>query len=358
MRTGRATALRALAGAVFVAFLAGCAGGARTSVPPAPDAVNRDVSAVAVATPSSTLYVAAADRVNAFKLNAAGTAAPDRSITIVNTPDLTSPKIVAIATRADGVVGVLEDVVNVTYPSETILVELSGSANGSVTPQAYGLCGSYGSLGCHGKGLVPMPSGCWAWLLHGTVGHALRYTGNCFYSGGSNYQFPRSSGVAIDRGSHLYLSGAPSDPSGVDKYKYADLATSETVARPAPPAETSTALPNGTTTGQIAVGPDLRTYVAALDASNNAIVDVFTQAGGKAPFVYSGSLGPFYNHAIDALAVDAQGDLFVGLFALNANPNVTEVRVYAPGAFGTPATLVRKLLNPVPSRITSLAIFQ
>jgi hypothetical protein len=52
--------------------------------------------------------------------------------------------------------------------------------------------------------------------------------------------------------------------------------------------------------------------------------------------VYSHSLGPFYNHAIDALATGAQGNLYVGLFLLGGpNTNVTEVRVYDAGASAT-----------------------
>jgi hypothetical protein len=352
LRTYHASAVRVVAGAALVAFLGGCTAGAGTSLPAAANAANPFSS--------STLYVAAADRVNAFNLDAAGTTAPNRSITIVNPSFITSSKIAAIATRAGGVLGVLEDVVDVTYPSETIIVEVSASANGSVTPPGtFGFCGSYGSTACHGTGLVHMPSGAWAALLRGAVGHRLQYVVDGLSPvAGSNTQLARSSGLAIDGGSHLYLSGAPTDPSGIDKYKFSDLATLGSLNQPAPPVETTTTLPNGTATGPIAVGPDLRTYVAALDASNNAIVDVFTQAGGSAPFVYSTSLGPFYDRAIDALAVDAQGNLYVALFALNASAGVTEVRVYTPGAFGAPAALLRTLLNPVPSRITSLAILQ
>jgi hypothetical protein len=366
LRTFDASALRAVAVTALAALLAGCAG-ARTSLPPtgaqdvaaATDA--RTVESARTAAPAPTLYVAAADRVNAFRLHAAGAAAPTRSITIANAGD-SSSKIVAIATRGGGVLGVLEDVVNPSYASETVLVELSASANGNVTPAAtFGLCGSTGSIGCHGTGLVHLPvgAGYWASLLRGTVGHRLQYTADGLSAGGTNYGFVRSSGLAVDRGSDVYLSGAPTDPSGVDKYRHTDLAITTSVPAPAPPPESSTVLPNGTGTGPIAVGPDLRVYVAAVDGSNRAIVDVFTQATAAGPFVYSGSLGPFPKHAIDALAVDAQGDLYVGMFALSARDrNVTEVRVYGACASGAPTMLLRTLRNPVPTRITSLAIFQ
>ena len=97
-------------------------------------------------------------------------------------------------------------------------------------------------------------------------------------------------------------------------------------------------LPNGAPTGALAVAPELNLYVAALDVTNHA--------------------RPFYNHAIDALATDAQGNLYVGSFLLGGpNTNATEVRVYDAGASTTPGVL-RKLLNAAPGRITWLAIFQ
>ena len=131
--------------------------------------------------------------------------------------------------------------------------------------------------------------------------------------------------------------------------------------RSTPPTHTFT-LSGRVSAGALALSANNTLYVATKDGSGNAYVDG-VPANSIGSVTPGTSIGPMGQNDVTALAVDAQGNVYVGLTASASAPggaaSATHVRVYAAGATGK-ATPVRILQNPVPSGqpITGLAIAQ
>lgn len=298
-----------------VLALAGCGGGGSSGPLPGPTATPAPV------VPQGTLYVASANGVKAFPLNANGPAAPQRSLD--GFYEQTAPggehfQLKQIATLGDGTLvagitdyGFEEDVAcsfSLYAPAATSMSQSSQRPcyNG---PQSPGVLYS----------VVTRSDGSIDYLIYGGEVDSTRADGSYFtrLAVGTS-----SAAMAEDANGDLYLSR--SSPNRIDVYR------GGLVFGPTPSA--SIPLPGGP--GQLAVAPDGTLYVA-----------YYTSAGYVAAFAPSGqtrTIGPLAN-GVSALAVDRIGELYV---AENGGAKLDVVDVFAANANGAAAPL-RELATPI-----------
>lgn len=346
-----------------LAVLAGCAGGGSGTLPGAPG--SPDTHAVApravVVSPSptpsptigpvnGTLYVAQTSSVYAYPLGAAGTTSASRTIS----PHPQHPRIIqAIATNADGTLDVLANYFLNNQSQCGVNVE-PADANGSPTGPNFDCDPTHATL-TQGDGVARNSVGGFDILYNTNNNFILKRYANDGSSG-----TPANS-ITFSNFAPLYLA---SPPGGGHDY----LASNQGEIRKYPEAATTSAGFNADCTisaangdGPIAVAPDKTIYIVVKTQGSLTGEEIQAITGcttGTA--TVSRTIGPFSNNYVSALAVDSQGELYVGMNSL-AQTNVPPsfVRVYPPGANGTTPTVQRRI-DPTPSTnyIRGLAIYE
>jgi hypothetical protein len=372
---------RALALAVVASLLTGCGGGAHSLSSLLPNGSSR--SALDTTNPNDTLYVSNGGGVSAFPLTASGAASPTATFEVH--PDQTG-SIVGVETAASGSVEVLQSFQNTTAGiNDCRVVEVPGNSNGSAVKTNQYDCATTGTGAPYrGRSIARGPNGEIDSLYTSTgVDEILRLTfpatTTVFPAAGS----AKHNSMYEGAGGHMYVSsGSANDPivigaSASTTGCSASATGAATVDNYSPGASTPahTFTINGrSTAGVLAIAPDNTTlYVATCTTAANTAVpagslllDEVTTQGANGAISAVGSIGPFGNQNITALAVDGQGNLYVGLSA-NDSSGTTNVRVYAPGAITagnapTKPTPIRILQNPVPvvsgAKIVALAVNQ
>jgi hypothetical protein len=333
-----------------------------------------------------TLYVSGTDRVNAFDIAANGNASPIR--TIFPFPNQTDG-ITGIATAADATLDILQDYVNPASAHDCRVVKESPTANGGGSGLNQLECNtnpipSAGVSDVRGRGVARGPNfeiDILDSLQGGQLGDYVQRTNfnsappyNIGFIGPLNGAAGTHHGIAEDAGGHIFISsssaGAPIVYAGnASTAGCSPSATGAATIDNYAPGAPSNAAPLHTFTivgrtaaGAIALSPDNATlYVATCDTSGQLFVDSVMTPGTSGAVHPIQSIGPFGNNNVAALAVDAQGELYMGLTA-NDGSGQNHVRVYELNAgSGKPAPL-RILQNPIPvtanQRITGLAISQ
>ena len=381
--------------ATIAVLLAGCGGGGQSATPAGPTAASegKQLSPSAMVatptpspTPSPTLYVSGTDRVNAFPLTASGNTLPDR--TIFPHPNQTDG-ITGIATATDFTLDILQDYRNPSNAPDCRVVQEYPNTNG-VGPKK-------NQLECNTNpipGTIPAVRG--RGIARGTSGEIdildtlspqggpqtgdyvqrTNFSASPPYNTGYIGVLPGAAGthhgIAEGVGGHIFISSS----SAGDPIVYAGSASTTGCSPSATGAATidnyapGAVNPSGplhtftivgrTAAGAVALGPDNATlYVATCDLNGLLFVDAVTTPGASGPRNPTQSLGPFTNYDVTALAVDAAGNLYVGLTA-NDGSGTNHVRVYAMNAGSGKPPPLRILDNPVPPgtnhRITGLAI--
>jgi hypothetical protein len=375
---------RATALIVTAAFFAGCGhGGSGTSTLPGmqnPSGLDRARQG-AIAGPADTLYVSGNDRVSAFALSASGSTPPDRTIF---PHEFQQDGVTGIATAADATLGILQDYQNSIPAPDCRVVQESSTANGTGPKLNQLECNTDGGRpGVRGRAIARGANFEIDILdsLSGTqVGDFVERTNFSEappFNTGSIGPLPGAAGthhgIAVASGGHIYISSssaaAPIVYSGSASTagcssSASGAATIDNYAPNAPsnasPVHTFTIV-GRTAAGAMALSPDNTTLnVATCDLNGLLWIDRVATSGASGPVHPTRSIGPLQQNSVTALAVDAQGNLYVGLTATDFNTN--DVRVYAPTAGSGKPTPLRILQNPVPTgsnnRITGLAISQ
>jgi hypothetical protein len=378
---------RALALAAVAALLSGCGGGGSRLSSLLPNGSSR--SAMDTTNPNDTLFVSNGGGVSAFPLTASGAASPTATFEVH--PDQTG-SIVGVEAAASGSIEVLQSFQNQTAGyNDCRIVEVPENSNGSAVKTNQYDCNGITANGpvYRGRAIARGPNGEIDSLYTSNgVDEILRLTFPVGTTAQSAVSF-QASGTAKHNamyegaGGHMYVSsGSANDPivigaSASTTGCSASATGAATVDNYSPATNTPghTFTINGrSTAGVLAIAPDNNTlYVATCTTAANTAVpagslllDEVTTQGANGAISAVGSIGPFGNQNITALAVDGQGNLYVGLSA-NDTSGTTNVRVYAPSAFTagttpTKPTPIRILQNPVPvvsgAKIVALAVDQ
>jgi len=405
--------------ALMTAAVAACGhdGAGTTTVPAARDMSGAARSASAsqfapsptpspVVSPSPTLYVSGTDRVAAFPLAAAGSPAPVRTLFVHR---LQQDGIVGIATNADTTLDVLQDFRNSptgpgtptaagNWPDCRVVVyPMTASGDAAALHQFScfnSLVGPGQAIaGVRGLGIARGVSGAVDYLeaaLPSASPSPSPQPGDYVQRSnevGSNNGLLRISstarvhnGLAEAVGGHIFVSysigfGTPI-PSGSSSNACVAGATTLAafdnyavgVVGNTSPVKTITI--NGrVSAGALATYPvadqSRRLYVATCDANAFSWVDEMLPEFSNGATSPNKSIGPFTDASVTALAVDAQGNIYVGL---SNNPvsgsSGNAVRVYGPNFTNGSKLPMRSIENPLPippfgnQKITGLAITQ
>jgi hypothetical protein len=335
-----------------------------------------------------TLYVAGTDRVSAFDIAANGNATPSR--TIFPHPNQTDG-ITGIATAADATLDILQDFQNSAPASDCRVVQEGPTTNGTGPKLNQLECNTNPIpsvvTSARGRGIARGPNFEIDILdsLQGpgqTGDYVQRTNFNAASPYNTGYIGPLNGagavgthhGIAEGVGGHIFISsssaGAPIVTAGSASTagcssSATGVATIDNYAPGAPnnaaPLHTFT-ITGRTAAGAVALGPDNTTlYVATCDATGQLWVDTVQTAGTAGPVSPTQSIGPFGNNSVTALAVDAQGELYMGLTATDGS-GTNHVRVYQMNAGNGKPTPLRILQNPIPAtanqKITGLAVSQ
>jgi len=406
--------------ALMAVTVAACGhNGSATSTLPAvrdPAGTGRSASApfVPVVSPSPILYVSGNDRVVAFPLAASGAATPLRTLFVHR---LQQDGIVGIATNSDTSLDVLQNFRNSptgpgtpnaagNYPDcRVVIYPATASGDAAAMNQfscfhsAVGPGTAIGGVRGLGIARAPSPLGAIDYLEaalppaspspgptpgdfvqrsnesgadHGLLavaspspvkyhnGMAENITGNVFVS----YSLPFFVPIPSGSSSNSCVATPPTATAAVDEFAPAAIGT---------PGPIATIVINGrVTAGALATypvsDPFKRIYVATCDSNANSWVDELLTgnlSSGTTVLSPSRSIGPFTNASVTALAVDAQGNIYVGL---SDNPVTastgTAVRVYGPNFVSGSKVPLHSIEGPlvIPAngnqRITGLAITQ
>ncbi len=327
----------ALAGMV----LAGCGGGAGTSAVPGVQGGQRAPSAARtplVGSPSSgTLYVADHWGAFAYDLAATDPATPLRSI-VPHPKQINTELIQGLATAPDGTLAILQNYFVGNDEYCRTVIEPANADTGIPALGTY-LCdptaltqGEAIARGANGFDVVYRINGGYS-IEHLTAGGTI--SGTLALPAGA-YDSIATTATGSD-----YVS----DISG-NVLKYGTGATDPTASL------AHLVVPGPVAIHALATAPDHTLYVAA-GPLGAEYVYAYPQ-GATTP---ARTLGPYPNNYVTAMAVDAQNQLYVALYAVQGGAN--ELRVYAADANGKPPPL-RRLTNLVPSyyEIMGVAISQ
>ena len=320
-----------------------------------------DTRAAQTVTPSGTLYVSSTKAVYAYNLSASGAQTPNRTITPHSAQQ---NRVTAIATSADGNLGVLEEYYPDAGGHRCRLTVLPANATGNAGALSVTDCtGSYTDEYGYAVARNPVLPSSTPGVPTGDAFDILASqdsTGNAYIKRYDETGAPLSTltlpsaayrYLTDDKGGHAYIA----DTAGnVAKYKF-------TAADGAATAAQTTFTQTTGSSGPMAVSPtDLTLYVATKNGSGQNVIKGFAAGGGGTydPTSPTKTIGPFGNNNVTALAFDNEGELYVALSSIPgggaAFPNV--VRVY--NVSGTP-TVVRTIPTAVPGNptdITGLAI--
>jgi hypothetical protein len=371
-------------GIVFIAIaalLSACSGGTHASSL-MPDSASRSV--MDSSDPGDTLYVSAGASVSAFPLTASGAATPTRTFQVH--PDQ-GGSIVGIETAATGDVEVLQSFQNVTAGiADCRIVEEPPTANGAAPKSNQFDCenNGAGSAPFRGRAIARGPNNEIDSLLTANgddrilrltfASGAAAQNVTSFYASGEY----KHNAMAEAAGGHMFTSssssnapiviGASASTTGCAAGNYGQ-ALIDNYSPGATSAAKTFSIAGRSTAGVLAVAPNNTTLYAATCTNAGALViDAVNVSGATGSITPIASIGPFGAQNVTALAVDAQGNIYVGLSA-NDTSGTTNMRVYAPSAFaanasGTPTkpTPLRILNNPVPvssgAKIVALAVSQ
>ena len=297
-----------------------------------------------------TLYVGSRSTVFAFAADASGTAPPSRTIpgfylNVGPSPYLQTQhrSLTAIATTPDGTLAALQSTrVGVQHPALGCLLTF-WSPNGGFLSSPY--CDGYltGGMARGVDGELDLVMDSYAFPNPQEV----RRVVNGVFSGSFTFGTPaQRSAIAVDRAGNIFVT---TSDNTVEQYP---RNTSGSVA----PAR-SFAL-NGTL-GPMCAAPDGTLYVGAeLVAAPSAQPLDYVYAIAPGTSTPARTLGPFTN-AVNALACDSQGRLYVGMTLRTGTG--TRVKVFSPKANGL-ANPLWVLTDPVPANdpggvtIVSLAL--
>jgi hypothetical protein len=412
----------ALLGLVAVAAVAcGHDGAVTSTLPTAPNSLDPSHSASGAVRPtqvgsptpqpsaSPTLYVSGTERVVSFPLTAAGSPAPVRTLFVHR---LQQDGIVGIATNADTTLDVLQDFRNSSGGPSTpsapgnwpdcrvIVYPATASGDAAAMNQFSCFHSAVGPGqpigGVRGLGIARGVSGAVDYLEAALPATSPPpspspqpgdYVQRSNESGSDNGLLTISTpsakvhnGMAEGAGGHIYVSysvpfGTPI-PAGSGNGQCTAGATSKAAVDNYAVGVTGNALPVKTITinGRVSAGAlatypvadqSRRLYVATCDANAFSWVDEMLPEFSSGATSPNKSIGPFTDASVTALAVDAQGNIYVGL---TNNPvsssSGNAVRVYGPNFQNGSKLPMRSIDNPLPlpsfgnQKITGLAITQ
>jgi hypothetical protein len=334
-------------------FLAGCAGGHSAPALPPPATTGTDASAMhapldAIAPTTGTLYFAEVGVVHAFPLGANGTTSSTRDI--IPHPNQ-SQNIFGVAVNTDGTLDIMETLFNGTNqddPHCRVVVE-SATASGSPPALYTNLCS--GTEQSQADAIAANAFGGYDVLFNaagaGATGpnQVARYAndGASVQSVLTLSDYPYF--LASDRGGHDYTA---SGNGAIEEYRGSQTAgpAIATIAGGALGFINSVA---------VSPGADRTLYVGVGQYNQPNYIDAITLTP-PSTYTISRRIGPFGNLYISAMAVDAQGELYVGMNPQSQTSNVSLVRVYAPDANGKPTPLRIIYPSPETSYVRGLAI--
>jgi hypothetical protein len=336
----RRLAVVALTGMV----LAGCGGG-MSSVTPGTGAQSASSGARAprVAQPASpVLYVANVGEVDVYPLAATAGATPVRTI-----PAASGEIFAGVATAPNGNLAVLADYFDSSQNEycKTLIYPPNADAN-TPTPAAHP-CDPITTTQAEG-------------IARGANGYDVLYR-QAYNPSGSNYAVERLDGTGTITSTLVLPTGGAgwgsiaTNSTGRDYVgrvgtvnKYDAGSTSSATAMKTFP------LSSGYYPWAIAVSDTVYIANGHTGQLNGEVIDAYP-AGATSP---ARTIGPFGHNYITAMAVDAQGLLYVALDPTSGYPALPRVRVYSATANGSDAPL-RTITNAVPyGDIKGIAIYQ
>jgi hypothetical protein len=338
---------RHIAVATACALLAGC-GATSPAAPPA-----RPIAAAPALLPAAsgesvstgTLYAAESHVVHAYPLGADGTTAATRSIIPHPNED---QYIQGLAVNGDGTLDILEQYyaggVEAASSGYCRVVVESASADGAARAVGTHLCDANPTVAT--DGIASNTFGGYDVLYYDAASRAvLRRFGDDGVSVVSSLAMntvPQL--VATDRAGRDYLVTYDGTNSRIQTYKATTTDYSQTKWD-------ATFL--GYAFGATAVSPGAdRTVYVVSGSRGGEIINVIVPGAST----ISTTIGPFGHNDISAMAVDAQGSLYVAFWPESGPPG-SFIRVYASGASGKPAP--QRVITPSPTitgTITGLAI--
>ncbi len=350
---------RSACAVVTAALLSACSHGAGgQSAVPIPLDNARSVESASPTT-AGTLYVSSAKAVYAYDVTGHGQISPQRTLTPLASDQYRN---VAIATEADGNLGVLQEYYPSTGGHKCRLVIESATASGTAgilhnydCTEQYDNAYGYGvsANNAPASASTDVPLGDAFDVLYHDDAQSAQYVRHIDENG-------TSLGLLTVSAAMRAIAGNPNGLSFIDD-------TSGNVSKYAPDASDPSTRLTTFSTPQASSGPIVTSqntstvYVATTDNSGNAVVDGFRPTSGTYSSTPSVVVGPFANFNVTALAVDKQGLLYVGLSAIYGHgaAQANTVKVYDVSTASP--TVVRAIALPVPgnpSDITGLAIAQ
>jgi hypothetical protein len=295
--------------------------------------------------PAGTLYAAVTDRAYAYALNApSGTLTAQR--TIVPHPNQVQV-LTGVATNADGTLDILENFFTGTGMSQVahcrVVVE-SATADGSPAALGTYLCDPADKS--QAEGIARNTIGGFDVLFDDVTANEVvlrRFSADGGTVSSTLILDFVPLYVATDRGGHDYL-----DTSGGRIVSYKATTTDPTVRA------SDVTLAGNPSLGPIAVSPNADRTVYVVQGSLGS-ENVYALAPGSSTI--SRTIGPFTARYVSALAVDSQGNLYVGTnYYSGAGSANSSIQVYGPSANGTPAPARVLVPSPTTNFIRGLAI--
>ncbi len=338
----RRLALVAVAGMV----LAGCGGGGMSSVTPGAGAqsassATRAPRVAQTAPPSPVIYVANVGVVDVYPLDAGEGTSPVRTI-----PAASGDSFAGVATAPNGNLAVLADYFDQSQNEycKTLIYPPNADAN-TPTPTAH-KCDPTTTTQAEG-------------IARGANGYDVLYR-QAYNQSGSNYAVERLDGSGTITSTLVLPTGGgwgsiATNNTGRDYVgevgtvnKYDAGSTSSATAMKTFP------LSSGYYPWAIAVSDTVYIANGHTGQLNGEVVDAYPP-GATSP---ARTIGPFGHNYITAMAVDAQGLLYVALDPSSGYPALPRVRVYSATANGSDAPL-RTITSAVPyGDIKGIAIYQ
>ena len=320
-------------------MLAGCSGSSHATLLPSGSLHASDAATAAVPA-SGTIYVADTDRVYALPIGASGPVAAQR--TIVPHPDQTQQTLDGLATAPDGTLYILEHRSKTAGRTTTVrcrVVAESATADGS--PAALSTTACDPTDQAQGFGIARNTLGGYDVLYQDLQSNALavRRFANGGASVGSTLVLNAASGdgLATDFGGHDYV-----DTAAGEILKYKASVTDATVR-----AEDVQVAGSPSNLRAIAVSPaDFTVYVVEGDPGNETIAAI--PPGSSTP---ARTIGPFTMHSVSALAVDAQGNVYVAVNPNGGSYPYSTIRVYGPNAQGAADAADRIIIPAEPTTL-------